>query len=85
MATPDQVRIRATTSSQAIGELKVMITSSKNVVWLGRAGGAASLLLVWLLIGVQSWEKRAKKENGGREHKTISTKLLIRWPEITGK
>lgn len=70
MATPDQVRIRATTRSQAIGELKVMITSSKNVVWLGGAGGAACLLLAWLLIGVQSLEEWRKQMEG------VNTKLF---------
>lgn len=54
MATADHVMIRATTSSQAIGELKVKMTSSKNVLWCGRDGGAASPLLVWLLIGEKS-------------------------------
>lgn len=64
MATADHVRIRATTSSQAIGELKVKMTSSKNVFSLGRAGGTASLLLAWLLIGEESWENERWKAVG---------------------
>lgn len=78
MATPDQVRIRATTSSQAIGELKVIITSSKKVVWLGRAGGAVSLLPAWLLIGVKSWEKKMERIN-----KTLFTQSCF--SEMTDK
>lgn len=42
MATPDHVTIRATTSSQAIGELKVSMTSSTNV--LVRAEGTDSMV-----------------------------------------
>lgn len=64
MATPDHVRIRAMTSSQAIGELKVKMTSSKNVFWLGRAGGTASLLFAWLLIGEECWESKRWKAVG---------------------
>lgn len=78
MATPDQVRIRATTSSQAIGELKVIITSSKKVVWLGRAGGAVPLLAAWLLIGVKSWEKKMELMN-----KTLVTQSCF--SEMTDK
>lgn len=60
MATPDQVRIRAMTSSQAIGEVKVMMTSSKNVLCLGWAGEMAPLPFVWLLIEEKSWKKEEK-------------------------
>lgn len=61
MATPDHVMIRATTSSHAIGELKVKMTSSKNV--LCQDGGAASLPLFWvLLIGEDSWRREKKEE-----------------------
>lgn len=54
--------IRATTISQAIGEVNVNMTSSRNVLWLGRDGEATSLMLVWLLIGEDSWEQRERGE-----------------------
>lgn len=54
MATPAHVMIRAIISSQAMGELNVRIKSSKMVLWMLRGGGAATVSLVWLLIGAET-------------------------------
>lgn len=62
MATADHVMTNATTSNQAIGELKVKMTSSKNVLWLDREGGTVSPLVVWVLIGDQSWKEEEQEQ-----------------------